>query len=174
MHPTAFAQNLKKKKKLDCLSACQCNTRLMLQGGSKKLIAWNHEGKFFLGGQRRSTLLLSQIRECGDMTWKLKFFSSKTCLVTGISFSARNGPKGVTSLGCWSGKLQSVLWFSSYSLQIETLFCIYILLLKANQKVATALPIGVSHFLWFPFLSCTPLGHLCALTCEILRAELCF
>lgn len=50
----------------------------------------------------------------------------------------------------------------------------YILLLKANQKVATALPVGVSHFLWFPFLSSTPLDHLFALACETLRDELCF
>lgn len=172
VHPTTFAQNF--KKKLDWLSACQCNTGLMLQEGSKNLIAWNQEGKFFLGGQGRSTLLSSQIRECGDMTSKLKLLSSKTCLVTGISFSARNTPKGMTSVGCWSGKVQSVLWFLSYSLQSQMLFCIYILLLKANQKAATALPIGVIHFLWFPFLSWPPLGHLCALACEILRAEMFF
>lgn len=135
------------KKKSDWLSACLRNTGLMLQEGSKKLISLNYEGKFFLGSHGRSTLLSSQIRECGDMTWKLKLFSSKTCLVTGISFSARNGPKGVISVSYWSGKVQSVLWFSSYSVQSQMLFCICILLLKTNQKDATALPIGVRHFL---------------------------
>lgn len=107
-----------------------------------------------------SALLPNQVGELGDIFQKLKLSSAKSCLDTGISSWGRNGPKKLTSVGCWSGKEEhgkewwgkgssshftqhtevmsllfywltaSVFWSSSHSFQSQMLFPIYIRPLK--------------------------------------------
>lgn len=159
VHPTTFAQIFTKNVRLAlCLPAQYWVEAARREQKTNCPEAWRQTLPQWPGN--RSALLSSQIREHGDIIWKLKLSSAKSCLDTRISSSARNGPKRVTSVACWSGKEEhgkewwgkgnsshftqctkimsllfcwltaSVLRSSSHSLQSQMLFPIYILPLK--------------------------------------------
>jgi len=67
VHPTTFAQNF--TKMLDWLCACQCNTGLRLQEGSKKPIAQKHRGDAQKHGGKLSL---------GDQGTILYFYQSRS------------------------------------------------------------------------------------------------